>query len=292
MQPCRQPVGLDNNRLEQRSTIMLDGNDSPLAADWANRQRELAQSSDDEATIDNPFASLGRQNDRRLDDRHRWESGLKIDLPDAGTMTPNNLLDWLIYVEEVLDYKGVPANCRVPLVVYGIITRTPVDILTSPASTPVDRRVEDLLADMKRVHSTTHAQLEASTDRYKKAADVRRRDVHFDVGDYIWAVLTKDTFPSHEYNKLSSRKIGPAEIVEKINSNAYRLRLPSHIRTSDVFNVIHLAPYVGNNSSGYKVGSDSRANRFEDGKNDENEVALLFLDKHDRLIKPKSMFYT
>ena len=39
-------------------------------------------------------------------------------------------------------------------------------------------------------------------------------------------------------------KIGPVEIVEKINSNAYRLKLPSHIRTADVFNVKHLFPFT------------------------------------------------
>ncbi|PON62989.1 hypothetical protein PanWU01x14_134360 [Parasponia andersonii] len=35
------------------------------------------------------------------------------------------------------------------------------------------------------------------------------------------------------------------EIVEKINPNAYRLKLLSHIRTSDIFNVKHLMPFMG-----------------------------------------------
>ena len=43
-----------------------------------------------------------------------------------------------------------------------------------------------------------------------------------------------------EYNKLAARKIGPLEILEKINPNAYRLKLPSHMHTSNVFNVKHL----------------------------------------------------
>ena len=53
----------------------------------------------------------------------------------------------------------------------------------------------------------------------------------------VWAILTKDRFPVGEYNKLAARKIGHLEILEKINPNAYRLKLPSHMRTSDVFNV-------------------------------------------------------
>ena len=30
--------------------------------------------------------------------------------------------------------------------------------------------------------------------------------------------------------------------MQKINDNAYRLRLPSHLKTSNVFNVKHLTP--------------------------------------------------
>ncbi|GKA99137.1 reverse transcriptase domain-containing protein [Tanacetum coccineum] len=78
-------------------------------------------------------------------------------------------------------------------------------------------------------------------------------------GDFVWVVLTKDHFPVGEYNKLSAKKIGPLEIVEKINSNAYRLKLPSHIRCSDVFNVKHLIPYHGD-SSDDDLAMNSRTN--------------------------------
>lgn len=79
--------------------------------------------------------------------------------------------------------------------------------------------------------------------KYKRDADKRRREVHFLVGDYVWAVLIKERFPVGQYNKLKPRKIGPVQIIEKINANAYRLRLPSHIRRHDVFNVKHLFKY-------------------------------------------------
>lgn len=73
------------------------------------------------------------------------------------------------------------------------------------------------------------------------------------MGDYVWAILTKDHFPSHEYNKLAARKICPLEIIEKVNTNAYRLQLPSHIRTSDVFNVKHLILYTSDNTSTARI---------------------------------------
>lgn len=46
-----------------------------------------------------------------------------------------------------------------------------------------------------------------------------------------------------QYNKLKARKIGPLEIIEKINPNAYRLALPPHVHTADVFNVMNLFKY-------------------------------------------------
>ncbi|XP_020872641.1 uncharacterized protein LOC110226211 [Arabidopsis lyrata subsp. lyrata] len=59
----------------------------------------------------------------------------------------------------------------------------------------------------------------------------------------------QDRFPLCEYNKLKSRKIGPLEVVERINANAYRVKLPPHLRTSDVFNVKYLSPFRGDNDT-------------------------------------------
>lgn len=51
--------------------------------------------------------------------------------------------------------------------------------------------------------------------------------MEFEVRDFIDVVLNKDHFPIREYNKLAARKIGPLEILERINSDTYRLNLPS-----------------------------------------------------------------
>ena len=63
--------------------------------------------------------------------------------------------------------------------------------------------------------------------------------VDFEVGDFVWAILTKDRFPIGECNKLATRKIGPLEILDKINSNAYGLKLPNHIPTSMSSTLFH-----------------------------------------------------
>jgi hypothetical protein len=96
---------------------------------------------------------------------------------------------------------------------------------------------------MISIHKIVQQRIQESNAKYKAAADQHRHQVVLEEGDLVWAILTKDRFPAGEYNKLSQRKIGPCKVIKKINHNAYKLELPSHLRTSDVFNVKHLVPY-------------------------------------------------
>ncbi|GKA94535.1 putative reverse transcriptase domain-containing protein [Tanacetum coccineum] len=105
------------------------------------------------------------------------------------------------------------------------------------------------------VHEAVRDNLVRANSKHKQDAD----QVDFEVGDFMWVVLTKDRFPVGEYNKLSTKKIGPLEIIGKIDSNAYRLKLPSHIRCCDVFNMKHLLPYHSDSSNDDLV-VNSRAN--------------------------------
>lgn len=46
-----------------------------------------------------------------------WDSGFKLDIPEfTGSLNPEDFLDWLSSVEEVLDFKSIPDDIRVPLV--------------------------------------------------------------------------------------------------------------------------------------------------------------------------------
>ena len=140
-------------------------------------------------------------------------------------------------------------------VVYGIVPRAPLDLATLPDHTRLHGEAVDFVEDVQNIHRQALDHLTTSTARYKRDADKKRRELIFEPGALVWVVLTKERFPAGEYNKLKSRKIGPVEVIERINPNAYRVRLPSHLRTSDVFNVKHLSPYHGDNT-----GADSWAN--------------------------------
>ena len=114
--------------------------------------------------------------------------------------------------------------------------------------------------------------LTASASKYKAAADKKQRELLFETGDLVWVVLTKDRIPAGEYNKLNNRKIRPVEVLARINPNAYRVHLPHHLRTSDVFNVKHLFPYHGDNDD-----PDSWSNPSHPGGPD---AAPLIYDVH------------
>ncbi|GKC07542.1 hypothetical protein Tco_0999152, partial [Tanacetum coccineum] len=164
--------------------------------------------------------------------------------------------------------------------------RRPFDLMSLYVFGSVPKKVHDFVEGLHEVHKAVHDNLVRANSKYKQDADQKRRQVDFEVGDFVWAILTKDRFPIGEYNKLSAKKIGPLEIVKKINSNAYRLKLPSHIRCSDVFNVKHLLPYHGDSSDDDLV-VNSRANFAYPGENDAGpsveERALLFLKAQDRV---------
>ncbi|GJW69897.1 putative reverse transcriptase domain-containing protein [Tanacetum coccineum] len=173
-------------------------------------------------------------------------------------------------------------------VVYSAQPHRPLDLIALHVSGFVPKKVQDLVEGLHEVHKAVRDNLVRANSKYKQDSDQKRRHVDFEVGDFVRAVLTKDRFLVGEFNKLSAKKIGLLEIVKKINSNAYRLKLPSHIQCSDVFNVKHLLPYHGDSSDDDLVGN-SRTNFVYPWGNDAGpsveERALLFLDAQDRVKK-------
>jgi len=103
---------------------------------------------------------------------------------------------------------------------------------------------EDFAQAMRNLHEQVKQKLQDSSQRYKRRADARRREVQFNVGDEVLAYLRKERFPKREYSKLKFKKIGPCKIIRKFSANAYEIQLPPGIGISPIFNVADLFPYV------------------------------------------------
>lgn len=90
-------------------------------------------------------------------------------------------------------------------VVYGIIPRGPVELSTLPDRTRLHGDATTFVDSLTDVHTKAISNLEASAYKYKQSADKHLRRLVFEVGDLVWAYLTRDRMPSHAYNKLKAR---------------------------------------------------------------------------------------
>ncbi|KAL0534327.1 hypothetical protein IC582_028617 [Cucumis melo] len=83
--------------------------------------------------------------------------------------------------------------------------------------------------------------------RQKSYADVRRKDLEFEIGDKVFLKVApmKGVLRFERKGKLSPRFVGPFEILERIGPVAYRLALPPSLSAvHDVFHVSMLRKYV------------------------------------------------
>jgi len=103
---------------------------------------------------------------------------------------------------------------------------------------------EDFAQAMRNLHEQVKQTLQDSSQKYKQRADLKRREVQFNVGDDVLAYLRKERFPKGEYSKLKFKKIGPCKILRRFSANAYEIQLPPGIGISPIFNVADLFPYV------------------------------------------------
>ena len=91
------------------------------------------------------------------------------------------------------------------------------------------------------------ARMLASQSLQKRYADSKRRDVKFEVGDYVFLRVSpmRGVKRFGAKGKLSPRFIGPFQIMDRVGAVAYRIALPPSLSgVQNVFHVSMLRKYV------------------------------------------------
>ena len=104
----------------------------------------------------------------------------------------------------------------------------------------------DLIKDAEQKVKVIRESLKAATDRQKSYADLKRKDIEYQVGDKVFLKVSpwKKVLRFGRKGKLSPRFIGPYEISERVGPVAYRLILPPELeKIHDVFHVSMLRRY-------------------------------------------------
>jgi len=105
--------------------------------------------------------------------------------------------------------------------------RAPLEDLTIPA------RVERIRETQKDIEGDLHLALRIQKKQFDKRRD---RNPVFEKGDKVYLEM-ENLITDEGSKKLSDKRTGPFEIIEKISEVVYRLRLPPHMKCHPIFNI-------------------------------------------------------
>jgi Chromo (CHRromatin Organisation MOdifier) domain/Integrase core domain len=108
-------------------------------------------------------------------------------------------------------------------------------------------RARELAVDLDELHTELRKQIAEAQKRYQHYADLKRTPApDFEIGSqaYVKAQFFRTTRPS---KKLSEKNLGPFEVIARVGSHSYTLRLPDSMRAiHPVFHVSQLEPATPN----------------------------------------------
>ncbi len=113
---------------------------------------------------------------------------------------------------------------------------------------------EKLTRDMQQALNKARDCLLRAQDRARKYANQHRREVEYNVGDKVLLSTKNLRFTGKQSNKFMSKYIGPFEIIKKVNSVAYKLKLPEKSKVFHTFHVSLLRPYNSDESRNPPAG--------------------------------------
>ena len=99
----------------------------------------------------------------------------------------------------------------------------------------------DLIQETEEKVTMIRKILKVATDRQKSYADMKRKDIRYEIGEKVFLKVSpwKKVMRFGKKGKLSPIFIGPYEVIEKVGPMAYRLALPSDLEK--IHNVFHVS---------------------------------------------------
>ncbi|GJR90373.1 ty3-gypsy retrotransposon protein [Tanacetum coccineum] len=129
--------------------------------------------------------------------------------------------------------------------------KVPLSIIPYPPGSSKVAAVEDVLVEQDELLHRLRDNLLAAKNRMEEKANLKRREVEFNVGDKVLVKLQpyrQLTLARRLSHKFLKRYYGPYEILERIGKVAYRLALPVTSKIHPVFHVSILKPFLGSKS--------------------------------------------
>ncbi|KAL5752232.1 hypothetical protein ACOSQ2_022739 [Xanthoceras sorbifolium] len=99
----------------------------------------------------------------------------------------------------------------------------------------------DLIRETEEKVKVIKERLKAAADRQKSYADLKRKDIEYEVGEKVFLKVSpwKKIMRFGQKGKLSPIFIGPYEVIERVGPVAYRLALPPEL--DKIHNVFHVS---------------------------------------------------
>jgi hypothetical protein len=99
----------------------------------------------------------------------------------------------------------------------------------------------EVLKDAEKQVQMVRESLKVAQSRQKSYADKRRRDLSFEIGDFIYLKVSpmRGTRRFRVKGKLAPRYVGPFKIIHRKGEMAYQLELPPEL--SEVHDVFHIS---------------------------------------------------
>jgi hypothetical protein len=135
------------------------------------------------------------------------------------------------------------------MMMYGREAVLPVDVqLKTPIATAANPAVGELQQKMKEVWKRATTAMEKAQVRQQTSSNKNRREVVYSVGEKVWLSTAHIHLRANKEldrtMKFSAKYIGPFEIIEVKNANAYKLKLPDKFQMHAVVNVERLKKFV------------------------------------------------